>query len=65
MTRQANAALYRTALVRIRWNLRTRAYMQRRTKDGLSKEEIIRCLERYIAREPYQVITTNDHGPGD
>lgn len=60
--RQANAALYRITLVRLRWDPRTRAYMQRRTKDGLSKKEIIRCLKRYIARELYQTITTtNDH----
>ncbi|MEW9553901.1 IS110 family transposase [Nonomuraea sp. NPDC050783] len=63
--RQANAALYRIALVRLRWDPRTRAYMERRTQDGLSKKEIIRCLKRYIARELYQVITRNDHRPGD
>lgn len=59
--RQANAALYRIALVRLRWDPRTRAYMERRTQDGLSKKEIIRCLKRYIARELYQIITKNDH----
>ncbi|MGI5290255.1 IS110 family transposase [Nonomuraea polychroma] len=61
--RQANAALYRIALVRLRWDPRTRAYMERRTKDGLSKKEIIRCLKRYIARELYKIITKNDHNP--
>ncbi|GAA2670081.1 hypothetical protein GCM10010412_048870 [Nonomuraea recticatena] len=59
--RQANAALYRIALVRLRWDPRTRTYMERRTKDGLSKKEIIRCLKRYIARELYKIITQNDH----
>nr|WP_182907353.1 IS110 family transposase [Microbispora sp. H13382] len=59
--RQANCALYRIALVRLRWDPRTRAYMERRIQDGLSKKEIIRCLKRYIAREIYQVITKNDH----
>ncbi|WP_204034442.1 IS110 family transposase [Sinosporangium siamense] len=59
--RQANAALYRIALVRLRWDIRTRAYMERRTKDGLSKKEIIRCLKRYIARELYHIITSKDH----
>ena len=58
--RQANAALYRVVLCRLRWDPRTRAYMERRTKDGLSKKEIIRCLKRYIARELYQIITTSD-----
>ncbi|MEO3792453.1 IS110 family transposase, partial [Nonomuraea sp. B10E15] len=61
--RQANAALYRIALVRLRWDPRTRAYMERRTQDGLSKKEIIRCLKRYIARELYRVITRTDHEP--
>jgi transposase len=58
--RQANAALYRVVLCRLRWDPRTRDYMQRRTKEGKSKKEIIRCLKRYIARELYQLITTND-----
>ncbi len=31
----------------------TRAYVTRRTKEGLSKKEIIRCLKRYVAREVY------------
>src|SRR5205085_12329746 len=58
--RQANKALYRVVICRLRWDPRTRDYMQRRTKDGLSKKEIIRCLKRYIARELYQLITSND-----
>ena len=61
--RQANAALYRIVLVRLRWDPRTRDYMQRRTKGGLSKKEIIRCLKRYVARELYQLITSNNHQP--
>ena len=58
--RQANAALYRVVLSRLRWDPRTRAYMERRTKDGLSKKEIIRCLKRYVARELYQIITAKE-----
>jgi transposase len=58
--RQANCALYRVVLSRLRWDPRTRAYAERRTQEGLSKKEIIRCLKRYIARELYQLITTND-----
>ncbi|MEV3981713.1 IS110 family transposase [Nonomuraea sp. NPDC049758] len=58
--RQANAALYRVVLCRLRWDPRTRAYMERRTQDGLSKKEIIRCLKRYVARELYGLITAND-----
>ncbi|MDX3102747.1 IS110 family transposase, partial [Nonomuraea angiospora] len=45
---------------RLRWDARTRAYMERRTQDGLSKKEIIRCLKRYVSRELYRIITSND-----
>ena len=31
----------------------TRAYVERRTREGLSKKEIIRCPKRYVAREVY------------
>jgi hypothetical protein len=31
----------------------TRAYVDRRSKEGLSKKEIIRCLKRYVARQVY------------
>ncbi len=31
----------------------TRAYVERRTAEGKSKTEIIRCLKRYVAREVY------------
>ena len=31
----------------------TRAYAERRTAEGKSKKEIIRCLKRYVAREVY------------
>jgi len=38
-------------------DLRTRAYVERRATQGLSKPEIIRCLKRYAAREIYKVLT--------
>lgn len=34
----------------------TRAYVERRTKEGLSTNEIVRCLERYVARETYSLL---------
>lgn len=55
--RQANAALYRIVLCRLRWDARTQTYMKRRTEEGLSKKDIIRCLKRLIAREIYHVLT--------
>ncbi|WP_207921318.1 hypothetical protein [Micromonospora sp. KC721] len=50
----------RVVLVRLRWDPRTRDHMQRRTREGMSKKEIIRCLKRCVARELYQLITAND-----
>lgn len=54
--RQANAALYRAVIVRMRWHAPTIAYVERRTAEGLSKKDIIRCLKRYLARELYQLL---------
>lgn len=51
--RAANSALYIVTLVRMRRHQPTIDYVQRRTAEGLSKREIIRCLKRYIAREIY------------
>lgn len=51
--RQANAALHRMVVVRLRYDPKTKAYMERRTKEGMSKAEIIRCLKRYVAREAF------------
>jgi transposase len=51
--RQANHALYRIVITRMSSHPRTRAYVARRTAEGLSKKEIIRCLKRYVAREVY------------
>jgi transposase len=49
--RQANAALYRVTIVRMRWHQPTIDYVARRTAEGKTKAEIIRCLKRYVARE--------------
>ncbi len=43
-------------MCRLRWDPRTRAYVDRRTTEGLSKKEIIRCLKRYVAREVFSAI---------
>jgi transposase len=61
--RQANAALYRIALSRLRWDPRTQDYMTRRLKQGKSKREVIRCLKRSIAREIYQIMTQSPAAP--
>ncbi|MEW6471152.1 MAG: IS110 family transposase [Actinomycetota bacterium] len=54
--RQANAALYRIVLVRMRWDPRTKDYVARRTQEGKTKKEIIRCLKRYVAREIFTAL---------
>ena len=58
--RQANSALYIIAIVRMRHDERTRAYVERRTAEGRTKREIIRCLKRYIAREIYRNLPTTN-----
>jgi len=54
--RQANAALYRIVIVRLRWHQPTKDYMARRTAEGKTTKEVIRCLKRYIAREVFAVL---------
>jgi transposase len=54
--RQANAALYLIAVCRLRYCAHTRTYAARRTADGRSKREILRCLKRYIARQVYRTL---------
>ncbi|GHJ41498.1 hypothetical protein Sm713_71070 [Streptomyces sp. TS71-3] len=50
-------------LVRMRYDERTRAYVERRTKEGLNKKDIMRCLKRFVAREIYRALTSTpaDH----
>jgi transposase len=56
--REANRALYMICLARMRRDRRTMEYVARRTAEGKSKREIIRCLKRYLAREVYRVLVT-------
>lgn len=57
--RQLNAAIYRTVIVRMRFHEPTIAYVARRTAEGKSKRDIIRCLKRYVIREIYHLIKVN------
>lgn len=52
--RQANAALWRIVMVRIAHDPETKAYFERKVKEGRPKREIIRLLKRYVAREVYR-----------
>jgi transposase len=54
--RQANAALHRILIVRMRFHEPTITYVNRRTAEGKTKKEILRCLKRLLIREIYQTI---------
>jgi transposase len=61
--RHANSALWTIVRTRMVSHAPTKTYVQRRTTEGLSKPEIMRCLKRYVARELFphiQAITTQD-----
>jgi transposase len=57
--RDANRALHMICVVRMGSDERTREYVVRRTAEGKSKWEIMRCLKRYIAREVYRVLISS------
>lgn len=54
--RAANNALHTIVLCRMRYEPRTRDYVERRTKQGLGKKEIMRCLKRYVVREVHEAL---------
>lgn len=54
--RLANSALYMIAICRLRTEQRTKDYFNKRTQEGKTKREIIRCLKRYIAREVFHIL---------
>jgi transposase len=54
--RQANRALWHIVITRLASDPRTKAYLERRVKDGRSKREAIRMLKRYVAREVYRYL---------
>ena len=60
--RHANAALWRIVLVRMSHDPRTKAYVARRTAEGRTKPEIMRCLKRYLAREIYSALPITSPG---
>jgi transposase len=63
--RQANRTLHMIAVCRLRYCERTRTYAARRTAEGKTKREILRCLKRYIAREVYNTLRADLAQPGD
>lgn len=56
--RRANNALHQIVLVRLRYEPRTKSYMERRRAEGLTHKDVVRCLKRFVAREIYQIIVS-------
>jgi hypothetical protein len=51
-----NSALWHIVITRTVYDPRTRHYIARRMKEGLTRKEPIHCLKRYIAREVYNLL---------
>lgn len=58
--RDANMALWRIVMVRLRWNSTTRAYIEKRVSEGKTRRGAMRCLKRYIACDVYRLLTAPD-----
>ncbi|MFC9952896.1 transposase [Streptomyces prasinus] len=61
--RQAGTALPRIVQTRLRFAPHTQAYYERRTKEGKTRREIVRCLKRYAAREVFHLVSPIQSGP--
>lgn len=53
---KANSGLYRAVIVPMRYRPASAACVRRRTEEGKTNREIIRCLRRYLAREIYRYL---------
>jgi transposase len=61
--RQANAAIYRVLLSRMRWHPPTKTYLERRVhKHDMTTKDAARILKRYITREIYPALINPNHG---
>ena len=54
--RQANSALWTIVLSRMATHAATRAYVERRTKEGKQTQFIMRCIKRRVAREIFKLL---------
>ncbi|WP_241987907.1 IS110 family transposase [Cryobacterium sp. TMT1-66-1] len=61
--RAANAAVHHVVVSRLATDSRTREYAARRTAQGKTKKEIMRCLKRYVSRELYRQLTNPQAAP--
>jgi len=54
--RQLNRALHTIVIVRLSHDPATKAYAQRRIKEGRTPREVKRCLKRYVARQLFRQL---------
>ncbi|HUC87901.1 MAG TPA: transposase [Candidatus Binatia bacterium] len=54
--RQLNGALHTIVMARMRTDATTIVYVEKRTKDGMSKRDIKRSLKRYVARSLFKKL---------
>lgn len=54
--RDANCSIHLIVISRLRWHQPTKDYVDRRTREGKTKKEIIRCLKRAVVRELYRAL---------
>jgi transposase len=65
--RQLNRALHMIAITRARHDPTTRAYLERKTAEGKTPKQAIRCLKRHLARRFHHILAephaTSHHAP--
>jgi transposase len=61
--RDANSSIYLIVVNRLRWHEPTKQYVARRTQEGKTKKEIIRCLKRAVIRELYRALQADLQRP--
>ncbi|GAA3245272.1 transposase [Streptomyces variabilis] len=61
--RQVNAALHRIVFTRLRHGPRAQEYYERRTREGKTRRESIRCIKRYAAREVFNLVRPVSRAP--
>ena len=54
--RQLNAAIHRVAITRARCDPETQTYLARKTAEGKTNREAIRCLKRHLARRVWHLL---------
>jgi transposase len=59
--RHANNALWTVAFNRLHRHPDTRTYADRRTKEGKTDRDILRCVKRYLAREFFPLLRADLH----